>query len=310
MRERHFEHGVLGQREPTGPVARALHDQRQHVERAAGAAGPAEATGERGQTGVARVTGDCAAGAGVAGVPDELLVPDPRSWTAGRVGCEHRDQGADTAVPGGLPQVVRRSLGDVLCVPHVPAVAYAQGVPVQPPYAPIGVPPGDPGAEDQFFRGVSVRPCLRDLRVRGGDAAGRVAEAFFGVVEGEERGGGAEEIVPVVTVLALVPVMAVAFFTPVGPGGPGRPVGGGAAGRVVRMPVRAVTAGARRAPPAGAWEGRPRGSVLGLPRGVLATVRRAPRLRAPAACAGGRAVPIARVPARSTRGTFRRSVGQ
>ncbi|MGP4048215.1 hypothetical protein [Streptomyces sp. 2A115] len=40
-----------------------------------------------------------------------------------------------------------------------------------------------------------VRSRVRDLRVRGGDPAGRVPEPFLCVAEGDELGGGEEEAV-------------------------------------------------------------------------------------------------------------------
>jgi hypothetical protein len=86
--QRHLQHRARGQLEPPRRLAEALHHQRQHVERRALPARPAERERQLGEVGVAGVADHGPVRQPVAGVADELLVPDHRAVVLGRGGGE------------------------------------------------------------------------------------------------------------------------------------------------------------------------------------------------------------------------------
>jgi hypothetical protein len=164
-----------------------LHDQRQHVERRAGPARPAEVANRAGEVGVARVPDDHPVRLAVAGVPDQLLVPDPRAGPLRRGRGEHGERRSDPSAVGCLPQV-REGLGrDLVGAGDVAAVPHPQAAPVEPADAAAAVAPGNTGAEGQLAGRVGVGAVPLDLRAYLRDPrANRRRGRVLRLVEGQE----------------------------------------------------------------------------------------------------------------------------
>ena len=185
--ERHLEHGVLGEVEQPRTLPGDLHDQRQDIERRAGSAWPAEVTHGVGEVGVARVPDDRSVRLAVAGIADQLLVPDPRAGSLGRVRGEHGEGRSHPSAVGGLPQVRERFGGHLRGGGDMAAVAHPQAAPVEPADAAAAVAPGSPGPKRQLCGGVSVGTVALDLGAdllnpRTNRPDGRV----LGLVEGQK----------------------------------------------------------------------------------------------------------------------------
>ena len=112
-------------------------------------------------------------GVAVAGVADELLVPQAGAVAAGDVLGEDGDHGADHVAfaLAGEAQVAHELLEDLVGRRDLAQVAHDEAAPVEPADAAARVAPRDPAAEDQF--GVRV-----GVGARLGDLVGDPREAF------------------------------------------------------------------------------------------------------------------------------------
>jgi hypothetical protein len=152
---RHVEH--------LGALVSGRDDQWQDVEPALAVGGPAERAGQGGELRAAWLTAHGPVRLRVAGVPDELLVPDAGAAAGRRIRCEHGDDGPDPAVVRGGLQMAGAFRRDVRRAGHLPAIPDLEALPVQPPDAAAAVTPRHPRAELQFLERVPVGTGQADL---------------------------------------------------------------------------------------------------------------------------------------------------
>lgn len=185
--ERHLEHDVPGQVEQRRALPGDLHDQRQHIERRARSAWPAEVAHGAGEVGVARIPDDRPVRLAVAGITDQLLVPDPRAGPLGRVRGEHGEGRSHPSAVGGHPQVRERFACQLRGGGDMAAVAHLQAAPVEPADAATAVAPGNPGAEGQLGGGVGVGAVPLDLGAHLlNPRANRRGSRVLGLEQGQE----------------------------------------------------------------------------------------------------------------------------